>query len=233
MRKRIVWAAFVFLLLAWAAVRPSADGYDVLGVDVSHYQGEIDFEKLEEQGMSFVFIKATEGSTHVDERLAENASNVKRSLIRAGYYHFFSYDSPGASQAENFIENVPFQEGMLPPVIDVEFYGGYCIKPADSVWVETQLRAMIDVLESHYGMRPIIYCTQKAYSLYIKDRFDDCDLWIRSVYWRPLSKDWTFWQYTDRAKLEGYRGEEECIDVNVFQGTMEEFLRFPDRMEQK
>ena len=115
---------------------------------------------------------------------------------------------------------------MLPPVIDVEFYGDYSFfRAPESDSVKVQLRALVDALSQHYGRKPILYCTLSAYHTYIKDSFDDCDLWIRNVYWKP-EMQWTFWQYTDQARLEGYDGIEPCIDVNVFNGTEEEFLNY-------
>lgn len=208
--------------------RAAADSYPVHGVDVSHYQGDIDFGILAEQDIRFAFIKATEGSGFVDSRLAENLAAVRKSPLRFGCYHFFSYDSPGRTQAANFIDNVPVVAGMLPPVIDVEFYGDYYRSPAPAEQVLPQLRDMVDALREHYGVSPILYCTGRAHRLYIDGNFDDCDLWIRDVRFVP-EPGWTFWQYTDRATLDGYSGKEPCIDVNVFCGDDEAFARYPDR----
>jgi len=206
---------------------PSAEKYPVRGVDVSHYQGEIDFDVLARQGMRFAFIKATEGSSYVDSRFEENLAAVQESSLRPGFYHFFSYDSLGSSQAEHFIQNVPVLDNMLPTVIDVEFYGDYFASPAPAETAVPELRAMADALREHYGVSPILYCTQRAWRLYIRDNFDDCDLWIRDVYlWPRPGQNWVFWQFTDRARLDGYDGDEPCIDVNVFHGTEDEFTRY-------
>lgn len=89
-----------------------------------------------------------------------------------------------------------------------------------------ELRAMLLELESQYGVRPIIYATKVTYHLYIEDEFSDYSLWIREVWFSPDEcgkYDWIFWQYTNREKLEGYSGDEEFIDMNVFYGTREEF----------
>lgn len=204
-----------------------AKQYPVRGVDVSHYQGKIDFDALADQGMRFAFIKATEGSTHVDPMLKKNSAGIENSDMRAGFYHFFSFDSPGMTQAENFIANVPELEDMLPPVIDVEYYGDYFRNPPDAERVKPELRAMVERLEQEYGVKPVIYCTMSAYRRYIKEDFSDCELWIRNVYWTPSTdREWTFWQFTDKAKLDGYEGDEPCIDVNVFCGTEEEFEKY-------
>lgn len=224
----IVMLCMAFLLFT-GILRPNhllSKAYAVHGVDVSHYQGNIDFARLEEQGMSFAYIKATEGSTHVDDCFAENLLQIQQSSMRPGFYHFFSYDSSGQTQAENFIAQVPPLPNMLPPVIDVEFYGDYFAHPAPVNAVVPELRILVNRLEEHYGMKPVIYCTQRAYRLYIREHFADCDLWIRNVYLPPFS-GWTFWQYTDKAMLDGYSGSEPCIDVNVFAGSPEEFARYP------
>ena len=110
----------------------------------------------------------------------------------------------------------------------MEFYGDYVLSPAGRDGVVAELRTMVDALEAHYGVRPVLYCTQRAYRLYIRGAFDDCDLWIRSVYSEPnVDRDWTFWQYTDRAKLDGYSGEEPYIDLNAFAGSAEAFAAYP------
>lgn len=207
---------------------PSREDYPVRGVDVSHYQGNVDFGRLWEQGIQFAFIKATEGSSHVDPCFPANLAAVQDSPLCPGFYHFFSYDSPGQDQAEHFIAQVPRVEGMLPPVIDVEFYGDKALHPPAQEQVQPQLRDMADALEAAYGVKPILYCTQRAYRLYVKGAFDDCDLWIRSVYFRPfIDQKWIFWQYTDQAELDGYDGVEPAIDLNVFAGTQAEFDAYP------
>lgn len=227
----LILCAGIFAGLVWKGVirlnEPFAERYPVRGADVSHYQGEVDFDRLAEQGLQFVFIKATEGSSHVDARFSENLARVQTSPLRYGFYHFFSYDSAGIDQAAQLIAHVPVMEDMLPPVIDVEFYGDYTVHPAEPEAVRTELRAMIDALAGHYQTPPILYCTRRAWQLYIRDNFDDCDLWIRDVYFTPSDCPWTFWQYTDRAVLDGYSGDEPCIDLNVFSGTPDDFRRYP------
>lgn len=96
---------------------PSPEKYPVRGVDVSHYQGAIDWQVLSAQSIQFAYIKATEGSSLVDEYFAQNWQDAHRTALYVGAYHFFSFDSPGQSQAENFIRTVPETDNALPPVI--------------------------------------------------------------------------------------------------------------------
>jgi len=205
---------------------PPRNRYSIRGVDVSSYQGEIDWHTLSNQDISFAFIKATEGSSFVDSRFDYNFSEAQKQDIAVGAYHFFSYDSQGETQADNFIKNVTAFEGMLPPVIDLEFYGDKEKNPPSKEAVIPQLKAMIKRLKSHYGLNPIIYATEKSYQLYLADGFEDNPIWIRNVLTKPTLSDgreWTFWQYTNRERLKGYNGKEKYIDMNVFNGTKEQF----------
>ena len=203
----------------------------VHGVDVSHYQGDIDWPKLAAQDLDFAFVKATEGSTHLDETFAANWAGARAAGLRVGAYHFFSYDSDGADQARHFIGTVPVEADALPPVIDVEFYGDYFQEPKAAEDVVPQLSAMVEALRAHYGVSPVLYVTGESYELYVEGRFEDCDLWIRSVFSAPKlpdGRDWTFWQYSDRQKLEGYTGAESFIDMDVYRGTESEFAAYPE-----
>jgi len=208
---------------------PSRRQYPVRGVDVSHWQGDIQWDVLAQQDISFAFIKATEGSSYVDDCFARNWIAAQQTGLRIGAYHFFSFDSAGETQARNFIRNVDAFPGMLPPVIDLEFYGDKAIHPPEAASVRRELDAMIALLEAHYGMEPIIYATNASYKLYLQDAYEHCGIWIRSVFAPPRMPDgraWTFWQYTDRERLPGYSGDEPFIDMNVFCGTREELSRF-------
>ena len=198
--------------------------YEVKGVDVSSYQGEISWAMLATQDVSFAYIKATEGSGFTDECFAYNYEEARKYGIRPGAYHFFSFDSPGATQADNFISAVPKTEGSLPPAIDLEFYNGYEKDPPKREKVLPELGDLALKLERHYGTRPVLYVTRRSYRLYIKDsEFEDYPLWIRDVYKPVISPDnWVFWQYADDGELDGYNGEEDKIDLNAFNGTKEE-----------
>ena len=91
---------------------------------------------------------------------------------------------------------------------------------------------MLSALQEHYSLKPIIYATEKSYSLYIKDHFEAYDIWIRNVVTAPRilkNNEWIFWQYTNRAVLDGYNGKEKYIDLNVFNGTTEEFENYPQK----
>ena len=228
----VLLAALLLCVGAYALLRagivqlnhPSNTVYPVRGVDVSAYQGEVDWDVLSAQGIDFAYIKATEGSNFVDPSFAQNQQHAAEMPLRTGAYHFFSFESSGDTQADNFIAQVPKWEGMLPPAVDVEFYGAFRQAPLPAGQVQAQLDIMLARLEQHYGVRPILYATQSAYARYLAD-YDGYDIWIRNVFTRPQlgARRWAFWQYTDRARLQGYDGEERFIDMNVFNGSRAEF----------
>lgn len=237
-KRGFYWAAGICALLTAAVVVTGAlvlrkdikinpllaKGYEVHGVDVSHYQGTIDWGVLS-QNQDFAFIKATEGSTHVDECFLDNWQAAGQTHLYLGAYHFFSFDSDGDKQAASYIETVGELDGKLAPVVDVEYYGNKRSNPPERTEVIENLAAMLDTLEQHYEVKPIIYTTYTVYNDYIKGEFEGYPLWVRSVYCPPsvlFGNKWSFWQYMDTAMLDGYAGAEQYIDVNVFRGTKQE-----------
>lgn len=208
---------------------PDPDKYPVNGVDVSRYQGEIQWDVIAQQNITFAFIKATEGSSYKDPCFAVNWEESRKNGIFAGAYHFFSFESSGETQAQNFISTVGALDNALPPVVDLEFYGGYAENPLSKTETRRILDALLQSLEDYYGVKPIIYTTPKAYYQYLLGGgYGSYPLWMRNTYYEP-KMNWTFWQYSDKGELEGYDGRQEdnleaYIDLNVYHGTAEEFL---------
>lgn len=201
--------------------------YEIQGVDVSNYQGDIDWQKMEDTGIDFAYIKATEGSSHVDASFEENWAEAQDTDIYIGAYHFFSFESSGLTQADHYISTVGNLDGKLLPVIDVEWYANN-MGSVDVESARVELAMMLDMLETEYERKPVIYTTYSAYGTIIKGYFDDYDLWIRNVYYTPVldmnNVGWKYWQYSDRGKFDAYTGTEKYIDLNIFRGSKEEFL---------
>ncbi len=201
--------------------------WEVFGVDVSSYQGSVDWTALAGQGVDFAFIKATEGSILQDRQFAANWAGAAAAGVRAGAYHFLSYDSPGETQADNFIAMVPATEGALPPVVDIEFYGEYLETPPEKEHVRAILDPLLERLEEHYGVKPILYVTYRSYYRYIAGGgYGDYPIWCSSPTVFPLVPGWDFWQYSHSARLAGYDGAQDRIDLNIFRGSRSEFEQF-------
>ena len=140
---------------------------DVIGVDISEYQADVDMEALAEQNISFIYMKATEGSSYTDSRFRENWENAEEAGIPAGAYHFFSFDSPGKLQAENYVSTVGSISGKLIPAVDVEYYGDKREDPPEPEEVAKELSAFLGALEEEYHVKPMIYCPREIYRKYI------------------------------------------------------------------
>ena len=131
--------AAIALGLASCAVLPSASRYPtkgdarphegvatahrlpIHGVDISKWQGEVDWAALRQAGTKFAFIKATEGGDHIDSKFHENWWEAKKAGVPRGAYHFVFWCRPAHEQAAWFKRNVPQDPDALPPVLDVEW----------------------------------------------------------------------------------------------------------------
>lgn len=203
---------------------PTAEDYPVRGVDISYYQGEINWEELSaDEHVSFAFIKATEGSNHQDERFTENWNNARDAGVYVGAYHFVSFESSGETQADNFISIVPKQANSLPPVLDLELYNEETMaNPPSKAKVHEILDTMIERLEDHYGVKPIIYTSSNLYMKYLLGSYWGYDLWMSNTSCEPLA-NWTFWQYSFEGKLPGFAMDNIPVDLNVYNGSEKEF----------
>ncbi|MDO5028244.1 MAG: GH25 family lysozyme [Bacillota bacterium] len=200
----------------------------VRGVDVSRYQGEVDFNKLYDQSIRFAFIKATEGKNHQDENFSTNWAKARETKMKISAYHFYTFSVSGDDQADNFISHVDLREGDLGPVIDLEFYGSYINDPLSKDQVDPDLRRLVDRLYQAYGKKVIIYCNKYVYEKYLYEGYEDVDIWYRSIssdFPRlPKNRSWVFWQYDDKGRLDGYGGPgaSQYIDLNYFHGDMKD-----------
>ncbi|MDO9417246.1 glycoside hydrolase family 25 protein [Pararhizobium sp.] len=193
----------------------------VHGVDVSRWQGEIDWAKLRTQGANFAYIKATDGGDHLDPMFRTNWKRAKAAGIRRGAYHFFYWCRTAGEQADWFIRNVPREAGALPPVIDVEYNGeSSCKKRPSPERVREKMQVFMDKLERHYGQRPIIYTAPDFYADNLRNAFENYPFWLRSVAAHPSKRypgrKWLFWQYSGSGLSHGVDGR---IDLNVFNGS--------------
>lgn len=193
----------------------------VHGVDVSRWQGEIDWETLRTQGANFAFIKATDGGDHLDPMFKKNWRRAKDAGIKRGAYHFFYWCRTAGEQADWFIRNVPKEAGALPPVIDVEYNAeSSCKRRLTRAIVLEKMQVFMDKLERHYGQRPIIYTAPDFYADNLSGEFQNHPFWLRSVAAHPSkrypNRNWVFWQYSGSGLSQGVNGK---IDLNVFRGS--------------
>ncbi|MGB6118737.1 MAG: GH25 family lysozyme [Mesorhizobium sp.] len=200
-------------------VTPKA--YAVHGVDVSRWQGNIDWQTLKLQGANFAYIKATDGGDHLDPMFKRNWREAREAGLKRGAYHFFYWCRDAASQANWFIRNVPRDPDALPPVIDVEWnHLSNCKKRPSPKVVREKMQVFMDKLEAHYGKRPVIYTAPDFYADNLRGQFESYPFWLRAVAEHPSKvypgRKWVFWQYSGTGLSQGVGGR---IDLNVFHGS--------------
>lgn len=222
-----IWLFYYFFVsptgFRWRALYGEAnypDGYEIHGVDISHYQGDIDWDDLrnamiEGCPIRFIMIKATEGSSRVDEKFNDNFYMAREYGYIRGAYHFWSNKSTAREQAYFFLKKVRLEDGDLPPVLDVEH------KPKDQSVEDFQrdILTWLHIVEDKYHVKPIIYTYYKFKEQYLNAPvFDDYPYWIAHYYVDKVEYkgEWKFWQHTDVGRLPGIKG---YVDFNIYNGS--------------
>jgi lysozyme len=201
------------------------EDYEVHGIDISHFQDVLDWNKLQAittRGdtihFQFVYIKATQGALIEDNMFEENWDDARDHHILRGAYHYFLPDRNAKLQAENFISNVKLKTGDLPPAVDIEEARGIS-KPE----IVSSLKEFLTALEEHYKVKPVLYSNINFIEDYLADDFRDYNFWISHFDEDEPDLDdniqWLFWQHSHKADLLGVGGN---VDVDVFNGNRKE-----------
>ena len=211
---------------------PKPTAYPIHGIDVSKYQGTIDWNAVASSGVKFAWIKATEGGDHVDERFQANWQGAKLAGIPHGAYHFMYWCRKPIEEATWFEENVPVEADALPPVLDVEPTpdSRTCRRRLEHDQTIADMKVVLDEMERHFGKRPIIYTNIEFYNAILAGgAFADYPIWVRSTKHNPAmrysDRDWQFWQYQADGIVPGIDGE---VDRNVFDGDQKQWRAFLD-----
>ncbi len=216
----------VLFILSWAgkpieALGDSTGNYSIVGIDISRYQGKIDFQKVKAAGISFIFIRATDGITYQDANYETNVSLARATDITVGAYHFYETNDDPIAQLGNFTQTVILKPGDLPPVVDIER-----LHNQDNVDLSENIKTFLKGLEIHYGVRPIIYTGLRFSNKYLTG-FGNYPLWL-AEYGRheptlPTGWDkWTFWQWSQSYHILGI---EKTVDANRFFGDKSSFTK--------
>ncbi|TPW30335.1 glycoside hydrolase family 25 protein [Pararhizobium mangrovi] len=198
--------------------------YPIHGVDVSRWQGDVDWAKAHRHGVSFAFVKATEGGDRLDPRFDDYWKGARAAGIAVAPYHFYYFCTSPEQQARWFIQNVPKRSLGMPPVLDMEWnaHSPTCHRRPDPATVRADVKRFSAVIASYYGVKPIIYTTVDFHETNLDGYFADLRFWLRSVADHPDNvyhgRDWTFWQYTGTGIVPGIRGK---ADLNVFDGDVD------------
>jgi lysozyme len=193
----------------------------IFGIDVSQYQGTIDWENLEaieEQfEIKFVVVRATAGSKKVDRNFKKNWKNLSSTVYIQGAYHYYRPDENSTDQANNFIKNVKLRKGHLPPILDIEKMP----KGQSMDKLKKGLQNWLTIVEKQFGVKPIIYTGEKYFEDFLQEDFPNYKFWIANYNpWKEKIEDeYLMWQFTEKAQLHGIN---ELVDVNVFNGNVDD-----------
>lgn len=200
--------------------------YLVRGVDVSHHNSYINWSKLREENITFVYLKSTEGSNHRDRDYRQNYKAAKDAGLKVGTYHFYTFGRDGKKQAQHFIRNSIVKTGDMIPAIDVEHSAVNRPRNDKESYEKMikELRNLESALFKKYGKRPVIYTNKECYRMYIKDNFPDNPLWICDLHDEPGNgyKNWVIWQFSHTGNIDGVVND---IDLNYYRNSFEEFKK--------
>ena len=207
----------------WRALYADAqypEGYEIQGIDISHYQGEINWDKLRHSmiegcPLRFIIIKSTEGSTKLDENFNDNFYQSREYGFIRGAYHFWSNKSTAREQAYYFLKQVHLENGDLPPVLDIE----HMPKNRSIEDFQRDVLTWLHIVEDRYHVKPIIYTYFKFKEQYLNAPvFEDYPYWIAHYYVDKVEYkgSWKFWQHTDVGRLPGIKGH---VDLNIYNGS--------------
>lgn len=217
------------LLLAPAAgAEPavSARGDDVLGIDVSHHSGEVDWEQVVADGYAFAYLKATEGVDAADPKFAEHWARLGELGVARGAYHFYVTEDDPEEQARFFLSTVDHRPGDLLPVVDVELIG-HGTKPG----LADRVRRFVELVEAELGVRPMLYTQPNFWDAHLGEGFGDHPLWVAELQVATPRlprgfERWQLWQFQQDREVAGV---EKGADVSRLHPDLTlQDLRIPD-----
>lgn len=221
------FAALPFLLAALfflpGAGRAEAATY-AFGIDVSHWQGTINWDAVGRTSVSFVFAKATQGRTYNDATYKANRAGAKSEGIPFGAYHYAKPDlsyHDALAEADHYVNVAALRPGNLIPVLDIESAGRLTSSQLIT-WTKTWVKRVY----ARVGMKPMIYTSSGFWKYHMANTTwfaaNGYRLWIPS--WgsapsEPASnwggRGWSFWQYSACGRVSGISG---CVDLDRANG---------------
>ncbi len=195
------------------------------GIDVSHFNGEVDWTAAS-NSITFAFAKATQGVGFVDPRFAQNWLGMRDAGVQRGAYHFFDPSENAAAQADLFLNTVRLDAGDLPPVLDIEM-----LKRSALTSTLDGIAVWLAAVQSGTGTTPIIYTSPGFWAqLGNPPNPGNHPLWVAhygvakpSV--PPIWNSWTFWQFSQLGRCAGIKG---YVDLNRFSGSLDDLKAMAD-----
>jgi lysozyme len=199
----------------------ASDQAPLAGIDVSHFQGEVDWRAVAAAGMRFAFIKATEGLEDVDPRFAQNWQGSRAAGLLRGAYHFLHPNLDAKQQAAHFLSVVTLDDDALPPALDVEVTNGEG-PAALTACIETWLQTV----EAALGCKPVVYTDPWFWRDNVGASLDSYPLWLACYAAQPEVpaswQTWTFWQHSQSGRVDGIAGP---VDLDSCQLSLDQLRR--------
>ncbi|XOV80972.1 MAG: glycoside hydrolase family 25 protein [Aestuariibacter sp.] len=192
-----------------ATLSTQATPTDIMGIDVSHYQGDIDWSKVKGDAVRFVFVKATEGVSYVDPFSKKNAASLRSNGIPFGNYHFFHPNEDSERQARFFLKHLS-KPLLLPPVLDIEI-----VQSVSAEELRDKAKTWLALVEKETGCTPIIYTDLSFWQSFFSESFEQYPLWLAEyrphLYIPTEMKRWSIWQKSESGTISGISGN---VDIN-------------------
>jgi lysozyme len=195
------------------------------GLDVSRWQGVIDWRAVANAQYKFAVIRSSVGDAYIDPQFAMNWNNASSAGLLLSAYHVLKPEIAAEAQINNLFAALANRKTDLPLVLDIELTGGLT-----AAQITASIRSCLQLIEQRSGRKPIIYTARWFWDPNVQAAADwaDYDLWVASygVSTPTLPRDWAawkFWQYTDKGQVPGIG---TAVDLNWFNGSIDDLLAY-------
>jgi lysozyme len=207
-----------------AQAAPHLQALAVRGIDVSIYNGTIDWHSVASNNVGFAAIRCTEGTNRPDDNFVTNSTEARRAGVKVGAYHMYDPRADAVSQARWYLAKADVKDQDFPPMLDIEL-----AIPSGSSRIAGNIQRWLDVVQAATKRRPMLYVIPS-----IRERPDLLRLAAKYPVWiaqygeassTPFLTPWTVWQYSDQGHVNGINGP---VDLNIFNGNengLDAFLR--------
>ncbi len=201
------------------AAHTATPAAEIGGVDLSKWQGDVDFAQIKAAGKRYVFVKVSQGAGGVDPDYVRNLADARKAGLYVGSYHFYTTDQTAQSQFDNITTHLDLKPGDLPLVVDIEILSKNTLPD-----LAAELKTFLDLIGKKYGIKPIVYSGENFANEHLKG-FADYPLWLAeytNAQQPKLPLDWqrwTFWQHTQDGRVAGVNG---AVDLDRFNGSEEQ-----------
>lgn len=199
---------YKILIYLFAFLFPWVIEAQTRGIDVSKYQGTINWKKVaQSKKVKYVYVKATEGTTIQDPYYKKNIDGARAEGLLVGSYHLYSSKTSAYQQFDNFKRTVDSQKQDLIPVLDVEE------RHSRNLYV-ARVDKLLELMEAEYGVKPIIYTSERVYVTHFSGKkYKDYQIFVANYRRYPRTR-FTMWQYTQTGRVNGIKGDVDFSEIH-------------------